>query len=106
MAGKLLGKIENGLATSDETQIYRLMTPIMKLFTAKEAVAFVSEGLECFGGLGYMENSGIPTIYRDTQVLPIWEGTTNVLSLDMVRALAHDQKVIQVLEAWIVQTYA
>jgi alkylation response protein AidB-like acyl-CoA dehydrogenase len=42
------------------------MTPILKLFTAKEAVAFTSEGLECFGGVGYMENSGIPTIFRDS----------------------------------------
>ena len=58
------------------------MTPVLKLFTAKECVALVSEGLESFGGLGYMENSRIPVILRDAQVLPIWEGTTSILSLD------------------------
>ena len=47
----------------------------------------VSEGLECFGGLGYLEDSKIPILLRDSQVYPIWEGTTNVLALDMVRAL-------------------
>jgi alkylation response protein AidB-like acyl-CoA dehydrogenase len=41
------------------------MTPILKLFTAKECVSLVSEGLESFGGLGYMENSRIPVILRD-----------------------------------------
>ena len=43
----------------------RLMTPVLKLFTAKEAMRVVSEGLESFGGLGYMENSRIPQILRD-----------------------------------------
>jgi alkylation response protein AidB-like acyl-CoA dehydrogenase len=58
------------------------MTPVLKLFSAKECMYVVSEGLECFGGLGYMENSGLPRILRDAQVTPIWEGTTNILSLD------------------------
>lgn len=61
------------------------MTPVLKLFTAKEAVALISEGVESFGGVGYMENSRIPVILRDAQVLPIWEGTTNILSLDFVK---------------------
>jgi len=42
------------------------MTPILKLFTAKECVAVVSDGIESFGGLGYMENSRIPVILRDS----------------------------------------
>lgn len=63
----------------------RLFTPVLKLFTAKEAVAVCSEGLETFGGVGYMENSRIPVILRDAQVLPIWEGTTNILSLDFAQ---------------------
>ena len=62
---KLLGKIENGHASADEKRMYRMMTPILKLFTAKEAVAFCSEGLEAFGAMGYMENSHLPGILRD-----------------------------------------
>ncbi len=48
----------------------------------------VSEALECFGGAGYIEDTGLPQLLRDAQVYAIWEGTTNVLSLDMLRALA------------------
>jgi len=51
-------------------------------------VATTSEGLESFGGAGYLEDTGLPAFLRDAQVLPIWEGTTNVLSLDVLRAIA------------------
>ena len=75
------------------------MTPILKLFTAKECVALVSEGVESFGGLGYMENSRIPVILRDAQVLPIWEGTTNILSLDFVNDIfKNPQENLEILK--------
>ena len=47
----------------------------------------LSEVLESFGGAGYVEDTGLPALLRDAQVFPIWEGTTNVLSLDVLRAL-------------------
>ncbi|CDW73693.1 protein acdh-isoform a [Stylonychia lemnae] len=65
----------------------RLLTSILKLFTAKDSIAVASEGIESFGGLGYMENTRIPQILRDAQVLSIWEGTTNILSLDFLKDL-------------------
>ncbi len=55
--------------------------------TAKQAVAVTSEAIEACGGAGYVEDTGLPRILADAQVLPIWEGTTNVLSLDTLRAL-------------------
>ncbi|XP_072456103.1 acyl-CoA dehydrogenase family member 11-like isoform X5 [Notamacropus eugenii] len=55
------------------------------------AMAVVSEGLECFGGQGYMEDTNLAGILRDTQVLTIWEGTTNILALDTLRVLAKSQ---------------
>ena len=58
-----------------------------KLYTAKRAIAVASETVEAFGGAGYVEDSGIPRLLRDAQVLSIWEGTTNVLSLDTLRAM-------------------
>ena len=64
--------------------LLRVITPIAKLLTAKQAVAVVSECIEAFGGAGYVEDTGLPALLRDTQVLPIWEGTTNVLALDTV----------------------
>lgn len=83
---QLMGEDERGDATDDERAVLRVLTPVVKLYTAKQAVAVVSEGLECIGGNGYMEDTGLPRLLRDAQVLPIWEGTTNVLALDMLRA--------------------
>ena len=84
---ELLGKTEHQTATESETALLRALTPIVKLTCAKQAVAVASETLECFGGAGYVEDTGLPRILADAQVLPIWEGTTNVLSLDLLRAL-------------------
>lgn len=83
---ELLGRIESGEGDDDDRRLLRLLTPVAKLTTAKQCVAGLSEILECFGGAGYVEDTGIPRLLRDAQVLPIWEGTTNVLSLDLIRA--------------------
>ncbi|GLQ88831.1 acyl-CoA dehydrogenase family protein [Dyella flagellata] len=87
----LLGRVEQGAASPDEAASLRLLTPLVKLWTGKMAVRLCSEALECFGGAGYIEDTGLPPLLRDAQVYPIWEGTTNVLSLDSLRALgSHD----------------
>ena len=67
--------------------LHRVITPLVKLTTARQAVAGCSELLECFGGAGYVEDTGLPVLLRDAQVLSIWEGTTNVLSLEVMKAL-------------------
>ena len=93
---RLLGKAEAGEASEEERATLRLLTPLCKLLTARQAVAVASEALEGFGGAGYVEDTGLPVWLRDAQVLPIWEGTTNVLSLDALRAVAREG----VLEPW------
>ncbi|HEY8430504.1 MAG TPA: acyl-CoA dehydrogenase family protein, partial [Sandaracinaceae bacterium] len=98
-AVELLGKLEAGEASEREQALLRLLTPIAKLTTAKQAVAVASEVLECFGGAGYIEDTGLPVLLRDAQVLPIWEGTTNVLSLDVLRALSRDRGAFDALAA-------
>ena len=90
---ELLGRDEGGELGEAESRLLRLLTPIMKHCTAKQAVAVLSEALECFGGAGYVEDTGLPRLLRDAQVLPIWEGTTNVLSLDTLRAIAKDRSL-------------
>jgi alkylation response protein AidB-like acyl-CoA dehydrogenase len=87
---ELLGRIEAGEASEAEQLVSRLLTPIAKLTTGKQAVAVASEALESFGGAGYVNDTGLPKLLADAQVLPIWEGTTNVLSLDALRALKQD----------------
>ncbi|HZX72074.1 MAG TPA: acyl-CoA dehydrogenase family protein, partial [Rhodanobacter sp.] len=84
----LLGRVEQGEASPEEASVLRLLTPLAKLWTGKLAVKICSEALECFGGAGYIEDTGLPQLLRDAQVYAIWEGTTNVLSLDSLRALA------------------
>jgi alkylation response protein AidB-like acyl-CoA dehydrogenase len=99
---RLLGRREHGVAADAERAGLRLLTPLAKLFTARQAVALASEALEGFGGAGYVEDTGLPVYLRDAQVLPIWEGTTNVLSLDVRRAVARDG----VLEPWVAYSRA
>jgi acyl-CoA dehydrogenase len=84
----LTGRQESGEATEAERALLRALTPLAKLTTGKQAVAIASEAIECFGGAGYVEDTGLPRLLRDAQVLPVWEGTTNVLALDLQRALA------------------
>ncbi|HMH26894.1 MAG TPA: acyl-CoA dehydrogenase family protein [Gemmatimonadaceae bacterium] len=84
---ELLGREECGDATDAELRLLRFLIPVVKLYTAKQAIAVASEALEAFGGAGYIEDSGIPRLLRDAQVLSIWEGTTNILSLDALRAM-------------------
>jgi hypothetical protein len=88
---ELLGRVEAQEASDPERRLVRALQPVTKLLTARQAVAHASEVLEAFGGAGYVEDTGLPALLRDAQVLSIWEGTTNVLSLDLLRALIADE---------------
>jgi hypothetical protein len=94
---ELLGRLEHGEAGGQEQRALRALVPTVKLLTAKDAVAHASEVVEAFGGAGYVEDTGIPRLLRDAQVLPIWEGTTNVLSLDLLRAESREGAVTALL---------
>jgi len=87
---ELTGLSEAGEIDEESARLLRLLTPVMKLTTGKQAVSIASEVLECFGGAGYVEDTGLPVLLRDAQVLPIWEGTTNVLALDTLRAIGDE----------------
>jgi putative acyl-CoA dehydrogenase len=87
----LLGKEETKKTDEIESGTLRLLIPLAKLFTAKEGVQIASEVLEAFGGAGYVEDTNLPALLRNAQVLAIWEGTTNVLSLDALRAIAKER---------------
>jgi alkylation response protein AidB-like acyl-CoA dehydrogenase len=88
----LLGRAEADGDAAAAAEL-RLVAPLAKLATGRLAVASASEYLEAFGGAGFVEDTGIPRLLRDAQVLPIWEGTTNVLSVDVLRALAEGDAV-------------
>lgn len=84
----LIGRRESGELGELGGKELRLLTSLTKLTTGRLATSATRETIEAFGGAGYVEDTGLPTLLRDSHVLPIWEGTTNVLSLDMLRALA------------------
>jgi acyl-CoA dehydrogenase len=88
----LLGRVEVDGDEAAEAEL-RLVAPLAKLLTGRLAVACASEYVESFGGAGYVEDTGVPRLLRDAQVLPIWEGTTNVLSLDVLRAASRGEGV-------------
>jgi putative acyl-CoA dehydrogenase len=70
-----------------EAAYARLLTPTTKYAVCKMAPGFVYEAMECLGGNGYVEESILPRLYREAPVNPIWEGSGNVMCLDVLRAL-------------------
>jgi putative acyl-CoA dehydrogenase len=81
-----------------EAAYVRLMTPAAKYWIAKTAPAFLYEAMECLGGNGYVEESALPRLYREAPVNAIWEGSGNVMALDVVRALRGEGVLDQVLQ--------
>ena len=107
----LIGRTEHAAATGtgandDDKRRLRALIPLAKLTTGKQVVSCVSECLECFGGAGYIEDTGMPRMLRDAQVLPIWEGTTNVLALDVLRAEQKDRGFSAVIEDLVTRAAA
>ncbi|HRK18920.1 MAG TPA: acyl-CoA dehydrogenase family protein [Hyphomicrobiaceae bacterium] len=66
----------------------RLMTPVVKYLVCKRAPAFIYEAMECLGGNGYVEELPLARLYREAPLNAIWEGSGNVMALDMLRAFA------------------
>jgi putative acyl-CoA dehydrogenase len=82
------------LAASDarEAARARLLTPAVKYWVCKSAPAFAYEAMECLGGNGYVEDSLLPRLYREAPVNAIWEGSGNVMGLDVLRAFARERE--------------
>jgi alkylation response protein AidB-like acyl-CoA dehydrogenase len=85
-ASQMLDRADAGTASDEENALLRILLPLAKLHTAKQAVRCTSEAMELIGGTGYMEDWPLPRLLRDAQVLPIWEGCSNILALDALRA--------------------
>jgi putative acyl-CoA dehydrogenase len=68
----------------------RFATAVMKYWVSKRAAAHAAEALECLGGNGFVEDSGLPRLYRDAPLNSIWEGSGNVAALDVLRAIVKE----------------
>jgi putative acyl-CoA dehydrogenase len=77
----------------------RVVTPAAKFWICKRAPALTQEAMEVLGGSGYIEESIMPRLYREAPVNSIWEGSGNVMCLDVLRALARTPNAVEVLRA-------
>jgi len=87
---------EAGEDQSDAQLFKRLATAVGKFWSCKRAPNHAFESLECLGGAGYVEESGMPRLYREAPLASIWEGSGNVMSLDVLRALTRSPRSLEV----------
>jgi putative acyl-CoA dehydrogenase len=89
LAFRLAGAADRaGQPDAGEAALLRVALPAAKYWVCKRAPAHAAEALECLGGNGYVEESGMPRLYREAPLNSIWEGSGNVTALDVLRALA------------------
>ena len=82
-----------------ERAFCRIATAIAKYWLCKRSPVHVGEGLECLGGNGYVEESIMPRLYREAPLYSIWEGSGNVMCLDVLRALTKEPATVEALMA-------
>jgi putative acyl-CoA dehydrogenase len=80
-----------------EAALLRAALPAAKYWVCKRAVVHAAEALECHGGNGYVEDSGLPRLYREAPLNSIWEGSGNVTALDVLRAMTREPEAVQAL---------
>lgn len=97
---RLAGAADRSVRGDDaESAFRRIATAVGKFWVTKRGPAFTAEALECLGGNGYVEDSGMPRHYREAPLLSIWEGSGNVNALDVLRALTRDPGTAEALFA-------
>jgi putative acyl-CoA dehydrogenase len=97
VAALRLARAYDEAAAGDEraAELRRLANAVLKYWTTKRAPAHAAEALECFGGNGYVEESGMPRLYRETPLNSIWEGSGNVQCLDVLRGMAKNPAALE-----------
>jgi putative acyl-CoA dehydrogenase len=86
-------------AFDEGDEFRRIATAVLKYWICKRTPAVVGEALECLGGNGYVEESGLPRLYRESPVNAVWEGSSNVQCLDVLRALRREPEAAEAFVA-------
>jgi putative acyl-CoA dehydrogenase len=89
-ATQLAVRLARAFDPETEPQLRRLATAVAKGWVCKRATPVVAEALECLGGNGFVEESPMPRLLRDSALNSIWEGSGNIMALDVLRALAKE----------------
>jgi putative acyl-CoA dehydrogenase len=97
------GDAREGNDDSDAQLFKRVATAVGKYWACKRAPNHAFEAMECLGGNGYVEDSGMPRLYREAPLTSIWEGSGNVMSLDVLRALSRSPRSLEVFLAEVEQ---
>ncbi len=87
---RLCRAFDGASVEANEAAYMRLLTPAVKYWTCKSAPGFLYEAMECLGGNGYVEEGILARHYRESPVNAIWEGSGNVMCLDVLRALSRE----------------
>ena len=90
LAMRVAGAVERGAQDPHQAALARVATAIGKYWICKRAPGFVNEAQECLGGLGYIEDTLLPRLYRQAPLNSIWEGCGNIQCLDVLRALSRE----------------
>jgi putative acyl-CoA dehydrogenase len=99
LAMRLAGAFDRAAVDPAEASVRRLVAAVAKYWVCKRAPAVAAEALECLGGNGYVEESGMPRLYREAPLNSLWEGAGNINSLDVLRVLARQPESLEVLLA-------
>jgi putative acyl-CoA dehydrogenase len=102
-AGHTARTAGSGSDDSDAQMFKRVATAVGKYWACKRAPNHAFEAMECLGGNGYVEESGMPRLYREAPLTSIWEGSGNVISLDVLRALSRSPRTLEVFLAEVEQ---
>lgn len=94
-----LARAYDGRENEEEAAFRRLATAVSKYWVNKRLPTAVGEALECLGGMGYIEETIMPRLFRESPVNSIWEGSGNVICLDVLRAMAREPESVRVLMA-------
>jgi putative acyl-CoA dehydrogenase len=94
LAMRVAGAFDRAAGDPAEAAMARLATGVAKYWVCKRAPAVAAEALECLGGNGYVEESGLPRLYREAPLNSLWEGAGNINSLDVLRVLARQPEAL------------
>lgn len=101
LALRLARAFDNAAKDRGEAAFARVMTPVVKYWVAKIAPAMLYEAMECLGGNGYIEEGNLARFYREAPVNAIWEGSGNVMALDVLRVLKRGPQLFDDVLNWI-----
>jgi putative acyl-CoA dehydrogenase len=100
-ATQLMMRLTDAFASAEDSLLARaykrIVTPAAKFWIAKRGIELAAEALEVFGGNGYIEDGPVARLYREMPVISIWEGSGNIMALDMLRAMAREPDALVAL---------